>query len=216
MFYGANIWDPLLIISQIVALQSLSYLGMGLLLWMIVSPYHQGPLSLHFLFDWRYINAHSFTGWLSILTSFLNAFMCAAYLLPIVSRAKKCLDFASTLYIWHAVFTISLSGWPKSMVWWAVLFTNMAITSLLGEWLCLQREMREIPLNQIRDRARNPAGSAARPSSAPQGPAKSGGATARAGSSSIAMTSRGGGSGGGREQAHGRSSSSARHTANAV
>jgi hypothetical protein len=154
MFYGANVWDPLMIISQIVALQCLCYLSLGLLQWMVIAPHHSGHVSILFIFDWHYLNLYSLNGWLTVATSIGNSFVCAGFLVPIVGRAKKCVDFASTLNIWHAIFTISSSGWPKSMVWWSVLGTNMAITSLLGEWLCLQREMRDIPLNNLRDRNR--------------------------------------------------------------
>mmetsp|Transcript_36001 Transcript_36001/g.101958 ORF Transcript_36001/g.101958 Transcript_36001/m.101958 type:complete len:227 (-) Transcript_36001:132-812(-) len=154
MFYGANIWDPALIISQIVALQCMCYLSLGVLQWVIISPYHHSHLTLHFLFDWRYINVHSFTGWLSVITCILNSFLCSAYLMVLVGRAKKCLDFASTLYIWHAIFTMWVSGLPRSVVWWVVFITNMAITSLLGEWVCLQFEMREIPLSNMPNRSK--------------------------------------------------------------
>ena len=170
MFYGANVWDPLMIISQIVAMQCLCYLSLGLLQWMVIAPYHSGHITLHFIFDWRYLNVHSFNGWLTVVTSIGNAFICAGFLVPIVGRAKKCVDFASTLYIWHAVFTMSSSGWPKTMVWWTVLGTNIAVTSLLGEWLCLQREMRDIPLNTLRDRNRGNKPSSLAPSSAPAPP----------------------------------------------
>mmetsp|Transcript_1661 Transcript_1661/g.4314 ORF Transcript_1661/g.4314 Transcript_1661/m.4314 type:complete len:225 (+) Transcript_1661:371-1045(+) len=163
MFYGANIWDPALILSQIVSVQCLSYLTLGLLQWMIISPFHHGHLSLHFLFDWRYLNVHSFTGWLTVAATLINAFVCAAALLFIVGRAKKCLDFSATLYIWHGVFTITKSGVPASVVWWVVTLTNLAITSLLGEWFCLQREMRDIPLNSLRDMRKKAPASAVAP-----------------------------------------------------
>lgn len=34
-----------------------------------------------------------------------------------VERAKKCLDFASTCYIWHFIFSWAAFGLPKSLVW---------------------------------------------------------------------------------------------------
>lgn len=36
MFYGATIWDPVLIIAQIVAIQCLFYVSLGLLLWVLL------------------------------------------------------------------------------------------------------------------------------------------------------------------------------------
>jgi hypothetical protein len=34
-----------------------------------------------------------------------------------VERAKKCLDFAATCYIWHLIFVWHYSGWPSSVTW---------------------------------------------------------------------------------------------------
>uniref|UniRef100_A0A061SGP8 Coatomer subunit beta-1 n=1 Tax=Tetraselmis sp. GSL018 TaxID=582737 RepID=A0A061SGP8_9CHLO len=157
MFYGANVWDPLLIISQIVALQCLCYLGLGLVQWLVVSPYHHAPISLRFLFDWRFVSLRTFTGGLNVVAFLLNACLLALLIVPVVGRAKKCLDFASTVYIWHTVFTAAAYGWPGSLSWWAVMGTCFAITALMSEWLCLQRELRDIPLGSVRERAKGSA-----------------------------------------------------------
>jgi Integral membrane protein S linking to the trans Golgi network len=98
-----------------------------------------------------------------------------------VERAKKCLDFAVTLYFVHSVICISVSGFSRSFAWcaapavlcfaltahagwmrfhaflseptwhcslhprrWLTVAVGLGITSVLGEWLCLQREMRDI------------------------------------------------------------------------
>jgi protein SYS1 len=36
MFYGAHVWDPVLIIAQIVTLQCLFYVSLGVLLWALL------------------------------------------------------------------------------------------------------------------------------------------------------------------------------------
>lgn len=43
---------------------------------------------------------------------------------------------------------------------WALHGTNVAVTALLGEWLCMQKEMQDIPLASLR-RNRSNAGAAA-------------------------------------------------------
>lgn len=65
-------------------------------------------------------------------------------------RAKKCLDFSVTLYIIHLFICIVYGGWPASVTWWVVNGTGLALMSLLGEWLCIRREMREIPMSRLR------------------------------------------------------------------
>ena len=36
-----------------------------------------------------------------------------------VGRAKKCLDFAATLYLLHLAAVSVLSAFPRSFAWWA-------------------------------------------------------------------------------------------------
>lgn len=43
MFYGAVKWDPVLIIAQIIAIQCLFYMSLGLLLWLLLGE-HGKPL----------------------------------------------------------------------------------------------------------------------------------------------------------------------------
>ncbi|CAL9075349.1 unnamed protein product, partial [Musa textilis] len=74
----------------------------------------------------------------------------AIYLLYLVERAKKCLDFSATLYIIHLFICIIYGGWPSSITWWVVNVTGLALMSLLGEWLCIRRELQEIPITRLR------------------------------------------------------------------
>lgn len=36
MFYGATVWDPVLIVAQIITIQCLFYVSLGLLLWILL------------------------------------------------------------------------------------------------------------------------------------------------------------------------------------
>lgn len=74
----------------------------------------------------------------------------AGYMLYLIERAKKCLDFSATLFIIHLFICIIYGGWPSSITWWVVNGTGLAVTSLLGEYLCIRRELREIPIARYR------------------------------------------------------------------
>lgn len=80
------------------------------------------------------------------LIYFLNR---AGILLYLIERAKKCLDFSATVYIIHLFICILYGGWPSSITWWVVNGTSLALMALLGEWLCVKRELRDIPLTRI-------------------------------------------------------------------
>lgn len=68
----------------------------------------------------------------------------------VIERAKKCLDFSATLYIIHIFICIVYGGWPSSTTWWIVNITGFAVMALFGEYLCIKRELREIPIARYR------------------------------------------------------------------
>jgi hypothetical protein len=72
--------------------------------------------------------------------------------LHLIERAKKCLDFSATVYIVHLFICIIHGGWPTSLTWWAVNGTGIAVMALLGEYLCIRRELREIPIDTFQVR----------------------------------------------------------------
>lgn len=74
----------------------------------------------------------------------------AGYLVFVVERAKKCLDFSATLCIIHIFICIIYGGWPSSLTWWVVNISGLAVMALLGEYLCIKRELREIPITRHR------------------------------------------------------------------
>jgi hypothetical protein len=107
-------------------------------------------LNLHNLLNWKLLNFKSFPGWTVAIVTFCNAFLAAVALRFIIKRAKKCLDFAATIYIIHLILTSLYSGVPVRLDWWVVNAINLTITAVLGEWLCLQHELKEIPMSSIR------------------------------------------------------------------
>ena len=71
-------------------------------------------------------------------------------MLHLIERAKKCLDFSATVYIIHLFICIIYGGWPSSITWWVLNGTGVAVMALLGEYLCIRRELREIPITRFR------------------------------------------------------------------
>ncbi|EEC70997.1 hypothetical protein OsI_02668 [Oryza sativa Indica Group] len=143
------VWDPWLIVSQIVCLQCLYYLALGLLMALLVGT-RVPRLTLLYLFDFATLTPRTTTGWCVIAAFLLAAAAGAAFMLYVIERAKKCLDFAATLYIIHLFICIVYGGWPASVTWWVVNIAGLAIMSLLGEYLCIRRELKEIPISRLR------------------------------------------------------------------
>lgn len=149
MFYGAVVWDPWLIVSQIVCLQCLYYLTLGFFMSILVGT-RVSRMSLVYFFDFSALTTSTGTGWCVIASFLLAALLGAVFILYLIERAKKCLDFSATLYIIHLFICIVYGGWPSSMTWWLVNGTCLALMALLGEWLCIRRELREIPITRYR------------------------------------------------------------------
>lgn len=71
-----------------------------------------------------------------------------------VGKAKKCTDFSCTIYFYHILFSALYSGfriWTIS--WWLTMVGCAFITSFIGEFLCMKKELQEIPISS---RARDP------------------------------------------------------------
>lgn len=149
MFYGAGVWDPWLIVAQIVCLQCLYYVTLGILLSILVGS-RVSRMSLLYFFDYSALTTSTVTGWFAIASFLLSAIAGAAYMLHLVKRSKKCLDFSATLYLIHLFICIVYGGWPSSITWWIVNGTGFAVMALLGKLLCVRQELQEIPITRFR------------------------------------------------------------------
>ncbi|TYJ46713.1 hypothetical protein E1A91_A02G137600v1 [Gossypium mustelinum] len=153
------LYDPSLILAQIVCLQCLYYLTLGAFSSFLVGS-RASRMSLVYLFDFVTVTASTVTGWCAIAAFFLTSIADileyfhkkndsvktrSVYMLYLIERAKKCLDFAATLYIIHLSICTIYGGWPSSVTWWVVNVTGFEMMALLGKYLCIRREMREIP-----------------------------------------------------------------------
>eukprot|EP00850_Spirogloea_muscicola_P011822 SM000074S21732 [mRNA] locus=s74:542732:543944:- [translate_table: standard] len=152
MFYGAAVWDPWLILAQIATLQCLFYLTLGALLALLVGSHAPARFDLALFFDAAALDAATPAGCSAILAFAGTAAAGAGYLLVIVERAKKCLDFTATTYIIHLALCTAYAGLPATFTWWLVNGLALVFMAVLGEWLCMRRELRDIPLGGSRPR----------------------------------------------------------------
>jgi len=77
----------------------------------------------------------------------LNAITGALGLWYIIKRTKQCLDFTLTVYLIHFTVCCLYNGRiPSSISWWLSNIVVIVIMTVLGEFLCMRTEMKEIPL----------------------------------------------------------------------
>lgn len=145
--YYHNIWDPVLIISQISLLQGSFYLFFGINL--CVSHLLFGStLSLGSLLDGDAILMSKASGWTIIIALMITAFAMSWCMLHVVGRAKKCLDFTATLYLIHYLISWLYAGIPSSWQYYLTIAIAFGITVGFSEYLCVQEEMKWIPVSQ--------------------------------------------------------------------
>ena len=140
--FRSYVWDPVLIISQIIAVQTFYYIALGLLL-AAFDVLFAGSLSIAQLFDYRELGYN--LGFL-IAISFLLCTSAAAFALFVfVGRAKQCLDFAATLHFIHFIACCWFAGLP-GISWWILNIVCCVVTAVLGEYICMRYEISAIPI----------------------------------------------------------------------
>ncbi len=77
------------------------------------------PLSMAQIFTSdAYSNMSTRMAWASVFAVFLNIGASILALLYIVERAKKCLDFAVTVFVVHVGMCTLYEGLPPHWEWW--------------------------------------------------------------------------------------------------
>merc|ERR1719502_1782140 len=74
----------------------------------------------------------------------------------VVERVKKCLDFVATYHIFHLFITWLSTGFPVTFQWWLVNIVAAVVAVVLGEYVCMQAEMKEIKLGSKGSRQGSP------------------------------------------------------------
>uniref|UniRef100_A0A7S0LSX1 Uncharacterized protein n=1 Tax=Coccolithus braarudii TaxID=221442 RepID=A0A7S0LSX1_9EUKA len=116
-------FDPVLISAQIVAMQTLLYMSLGLWLLLLtgLSGGNTSELNLDLFFSYSSVSLFLTGGWRLAAAFLLNAVAGACFLCVVVERAKN----------WE---------------WWVLNVVSLALMALLGEFLCMRRELQDIPL----------------------------------------------------------------------
>eukprot|EP01122_Echinamoeba_exundans_P006211 TRINITY_DN1707_c0_g1_i1.p1 TRINITY_DN1707_c0_g1~~TRINITY_DN1707_c0_g1_i1.p1 ORF type:complete len:157 (-),score=15.26 TRINITY_DN1707_c0_g1_i1:535-1005(-) len=147
-FYGrgaGTVFDPALTAAQILALQCLFYLFLGAFSAMSDLIFN-AAISVDQVFEWSVVSFGTASGRAIISASLINSSILAVALVFIVHRAKSVLDFTATIYFLHFLMCLLFSGFPSNWLWWLLQLVCFGIQTLLGEYLCVRREIREMPI----------------------------------------------------------------------
>eukprot|EP00090_Calanus_glacialis_P025304 TRINITY_DN3950_c0_g1_i1.p1 TRINITY_DN3950_c0_g1~~TRINITY_DN3950_c0_g1_i1.p1 ORF type:complete len:157 (-),score=34.51 TRINITY_DN3950_c0_g1_i1:186-656(-) len=142
-----TVWDPWMIISQIITLQAVFYVSLGL--WIVAFDFlADSPRSLDQIFSYTELQANHAGGKLLIAAFVCNALNCSLGLWYVVQRTKLCLDFSCTVHLLHLVgciwWNLSL---PHTLTWWCINLVCLTTMCVSGEFLCMRTELRTIPVS---------------------------------------------------------------------
>mmetsp|Transcript_5830 Transcript_5830/g.9727 ORF Transcript_5830/g.9727 Transcript_5830/m.9727 type:complete len:212 (-) Transcript_5830:14-649(-) len=145
-FYSMEAFQPSQIIQKIFTLQLIFYVLVSLFLGLIGSI---GGISysLSLLFDSTKLSFGFGEGYIPIVSFILSSFPCAYMVSWLIKRAKKCLDYVSTIYIIHLLLCWLRHHFPWNWDWWIVNFCSFLIMAVLSEYLCIRKEMKVIRLD---------------------------------------------------------------------
>jgi len=143
--FRVSVWDPTLIVAQIVTVQAFIYVSFGGLL-LLGSFFTGTQLTLNNIFFYKALTFDRI-GILTISCYTLNALLGSLALWVVVKRTKLCLDFTATTYLIHLIFCLFYNGsLPNTLSWWLFTLASIGIMCVSGEFLCLRTEMQDIPL----------------------------------------------------------------------
>ncbi len=87
-----------------------------------------------------------YAGWEGVTATLVSGVIGAGLLCLIVQKAKRCLDFTTTLFIINLVACSLYGGIPMSWEWWVSNLCAAVTMVVGGEYLCSIYELRELPL----------------------------------------------------------------------
>ncbi|KAI7898519.1 integral membrane protein S linking to the trans Golgi network-domain-containing protein [Cokeromyces recurvatus] len=151
--FRASKWDPIYIIAQIMAVQSLCYISFTVVL-LINLTLSGTDVSLDLLFDPLQIRTDTGFGWSLIAVWLINALLSIPILTIIVQRAKQILDYVLTFHFFHLLGCWYRVAFPTNGTWWLLQIVTIIIMTFGGEWACMHREMKPILISSTTETAK--------------------------------------------------------------
>ncbi|KAJ2347508.1 hypothetical protein IWW50_004210, partial [Coemansia erecta] len=141
------VWDPVLIVAQIVTLQCFGY-GAFSVLMVGASILTDMQLTPRLLFSSQTVQ-NTVEGY--VVTSALLA-MGAANIVPLVymvERSRLCVDFSLTFFAVHVVLVWWSQGEAPHVLWWAAVAASAGVMAVGGRAACMRREMLPIAIRSF-------------------------------------------------------------------
>jgi len=137
-------WDPLRIISQIVMVQFAYYVSLSAIILLYDLALGHKPL-LDQIWDYRLATFTNSFNSITLIGPLIVAFSNSFVMMLVVIKPRKILDFSMTKFLLHFVVCWFYGGFPLQWLWWLFQGISTLIETLLSEYLCVRREIQEMP-----------------------------------------------------------------------
>ncbi|KAJ1967906.1 hypothetical protein IWQ62_001564 [Dispira parvispora] len=149
--FRSGAWDPIMIISQMTALQAITYVSLSLLIT-VVQILLGVESSLDHVLHFHNLRSDTVFGWTLAMVWTLQAGIGVLLLGYIVERVRLCIDFTLTFMFMHLIMvTIYSHQLPSYFFWWFTMVVYTVVMIIGGEWFCMRREMRPIQFGRQSD-----------------------------------------------------------------
>jgi hypothetical protein len=145
--FRKNDFDAVLVLAQIILVQSLFYLLLALiqgLFFLLLG----NTITLITLTSWNAVDSSTGQGWAIILCLLFHSALMSLVMLFVVERARLCLDFSVTAYGFHVLISWwSAGSFPFSLIYWLVVAICTVILTRLSQEICMYQELKPINLS---------------------------------------------------------------------
>lgn len=146
-FYGVySVFNPKLIVLQIITMQFLFYSCFSFLVLLFNFTFSL-RLSMGQFFHQNMFSTETLYGFIALTSYGLMIPMIILFQIIVVEKANKVLDFTFTVFFIHFVISIFYNSTLfLNLGWFMINGITLVISVIMGEYICLKFEQREISL----------------------------------------------------------------------
>lgn len=141
-------FDPLHILTEICAFQFVLYAGQIFIL-LFLDFLSDIPFTLSQVFNPYVFCTTTKLGRICIISQIIGSLGTGFVYAAVEQRARKALDFMSTLYTIHLILVIVFVGFPTKIMWWIISFFGWAASTVCAEVVSTRFEVQDIRIDNI-------------------------------------------------------------------
>ncbi|KAJ2502061.1 hypothetical protein GGH96_001462 [Coemansia sp. RSA 1972] len=145
--FRKSVYDPVLIVAQIVTLQCFGYSTFSVLM-VFASILTNVELTPRLLFSSSSVQP-TVEGAIVGVSLICMGIMNIVPLVYMVERSRLCIDFSATFFVVHVIVVWWTQHQVPELLWWAVMAVAMGVMAVGGRAVCSRRELLPIAIRSL-------------------------------------------------------------------